>query len=216
MLIDLDASAPVGSGFSCSKYSSMYLPPECIYYDSDTNTAIPKTFTLDAVTGKPVVDTLPYELVPAATSHDSWALGVLLFHLCSGEPLFLANFEDNIDDKQLKTLHDFTESFKREKLSKISDKLARNLIAQLLNKNPKMRPTMDRALVHPFISGKVVVRMPGDVAQFHIFLSYRVASDSKNAEYFYNRFTAMGFRVWWDKKCLKPGRYLYFSIPLYQ
>jgi len=118
----------------------------------------------------------------------------------------LANFEDNNNImKQMKVLYEFPDSFKREKMAKITDKFARNLISQLLNKDPKLRPTMDRAIVHPFITGKNVVRMPGDVAPFHMMLSYRVASDSDLVEYFYNRFTSMGYRVWWDKKCLKPG-----------
>jgi len=39
-----------------------------------------------------------------------------------------------------------------------------------------------------------------------IFLSYRVASDQALAEELYNRLLALGLRVWWDKKCLKPGQ----------
>ena len=39
-----------------------------------------------------------------------------------------------------------------------------------------------------------------------IFLSYRVASDATFVEELYDALLARGLRVWWDKKCLKPGQ----------
>ena len=39
-----------------------------------------------------------------------------------------------------------------------------------------------------------------------IFLSYRVASDAALVEQLYDRLLALGLRVWWDQKCLKPGQ----------
>ena len=196
-LIDLDSAMQIGTEFSCGKYSSMFLPPECIYYNEETDEAMPKTFSVDEDSGEPITKDLPYELVPAAATYDSWALGVTLYHLCSGQPFLLADVEDNVDADQLKLIYEFTDEFKKQKVSKISDKHARNLVSQLLNKDPKLRPTMDRAIVHPFITGKSVMRMPGEFAHFDIFLSYRVASDLDNVEYFYNRFTSLGYRVWW-------------------
>ena len=158
---------------------------------------MPKSFPVDEVTGQPIVDHLPYDLILAAAAHDSWAFGVVLFQLCSAEPFLLANTDDNTDPIQLQWIYHFTNSFKRQKLARIPDKLARNLIAQLLSKDPTRRLTMERALVHPFISGKIVTRMPGESANFDIFLSYRVDSDSVHVEYFFDRFVSQGYRVWW-------------------
>jgi hypothetical protein len=47
--------------------------------------------------------------------------------------------------------------------------------------------------------------MVGEAPEFDIFLSYRVRSDSDHVEKLYNALTAKGFKVWWDKMCLKPG-----------
>lgn len=174
----------------------MYLPPECIYYNEETNVVQPKTFSID-VSLAPIIDDLPYTLIPASTSHDAWALGVVLYHIFSGEPFLLANDEDNIDDKQLRLIYEYSDGFKRDRMSKIQNVQARNLVSQLLTKDPRLRPTMDRAILHPFLSGKAVVRMAGNCPEYDFFLSYRVSSDSTLVEFFYNRFTAMGYRVWW-------------------
>ena len=55
-----------------------------------------KTFAVDPLNGEPIVDDLPYELVPATPAHDVWSLGVVFYELFSGVQLFLANSEDNI------------------------------------------------------------------------------------------------------------------------
>jgi len=39
-----------------------------------------------------------------------------------------------------------------------------------------------------------------------VFLSYRVSSDSKHVEMFYEALTAKGLEVWWDRKCLLAGQ----------
>ena len=44
-----------------------------------------------------------------------------------------------------------------------------------------------------------------DAAKYDVFLSYRVDSEKHNVEKLYNRLTSMGLKVYWDKKCLKPG-----------
>jgi hypothetical protein len=84
--------------------------------------------------------------------------------------------------------------------------MARNFISQLLTKDPLQRPTMLRALIHPFLTGKSVARMAGEAAEFDVFLSYRVASDSDHVELVYQKLTERGLRVWWDKKCLLLGQ----------
>ena len=44
-----------------------------------------------------------------------------------------------------------------------------------------------------------------DAAKYDVFLSYRVDSEKFNVEKLYNGLTNMGLKVYWDKKCLKPG-----------
>jgi len=98
-LIDLDASATCSAATSTAaadrdrnnhtnigqyagvKYSSAFLPPEMIFINKveKEEKVVVKTFTLDEVTGEPVLEGLPYLPVRAAVSHDSWALGVTLF-----------------------------------------------------------------------------------------------------------------------------------------
>jgi len=64
---------------------------------------------------------------------------------------------------------------------------------------------MAHVLSHPFFTGHNVGRLPGEVAEFDVFLSYRVDSDSAHVNQLYDALVAKGVRVWWDKKCLKPG-----------
>jgi len=145
--------------------------------------------------------------VPARISFDMWSLGCVLFQLLSGEPLWLANDEDNLTESDnLRALYEWTNVYKVKKLSKISDKNARNLCSQLLNFNPARRPaTMPHVLAHPFFTGHTASRLPGDEAEFDVFLSYRVDSDSEHVEQLHNLLVAKGIKVWWDKKCLSPG-----------
>jgi hypothetical protein len=60
-------------------------------------------------------------------------------------------------------------------------------------------------LDHPFLSGKVPTRLIGNAPPIDVFLSYRVAADAKKVELFYDSLTALGKKVWWDKKCLANG-----------
>ena len=83
--------------------------------------------------------------------------------------------------------------------------MARNLLAQMLHKDPLQRPTLARVLAHTFVSGKKVARLVGEKPKYDVFLSYRVASDSQHVEKLYNLLTAQGFKVYWDKLCLEPG-----------
>jgi serine/threonine protein kinase len=203
-LIDLDSAAVYKTGYAGAKYSSAYAPPEFFYNTYDGGFGV-KKFNVDPQSHRPILDGLPYQLLPADYSFDCWALGCVLYELCSGSKLFPQDDEDNIDEDSMMDVFIFSDEFKRRKLQKIHDKQARNLVAQLLNKVPSRRPRMDHILVHPFISGRYATRMVGDEAEFDVFISYRVASDKDHAELLYNILTAGGLRVWWDRVCLLPG-----------
>ena len=45
-------------------------------------------------------------------------------------------------------------------------------------------------------------RMIGEAADFDVFISYRVESDSDHAAFIYKMLTAAGVKVWWDRECL--------------
>ena len=116
-------------------------------------------------------------LLPASPSYDLWSLGVLFFELCTGEPLFLADEEGNIDEDDLMLLRSWSNELKKKKLVKVKDPVARHLLSQLLTKDPTKRPSAKRVLTHPFITGKKAFfqRLTGESAEFDVFLSYRVA-----------------------------------------
>jgi len=90
------------------------------------------------------------------------------------------------------------------------DRSARNLLAQMLHKDPHQRPSLARVLAHPFLSGKKVTRLVGEQPKYDVFLSYRVAADgkdtaNKHVEKLYTLLTEKGLKVYWDVKCLAPG-----------
>ena len=87
----------------------------------------------------------------------------------------------------------------------------------MLMRNPSKRPHMEQILAHPFLSGKKATRMLGERAQFDVFLSYRKQSDENTAQQLYDKLTAAGLKVWWDKKSLLPGvpwQVEMFELPL--
>ena len=149
-----------------------------------------------------MLEGLPYVLVKAHPAHDAFSLGITLYNLCAKFQFFNTNNEDNIESTDLLKLFTFDGDFVNSMVSKVKDKIARNLISQLLVKDPHKRANMSQVLAHPFITGRKAARMIGQAAEFDVFISYRVASDSAHAELVYNLLTEAGLKVWWDKKCL--------------
>ncbi len=154
VLIDLDASVLVnGSNRVSDKRSTGFVPPEMV--------------SLDPISGQ--CSTRSTEV--ARYTHDIWSLGVILFQMCSGEPLFLCNDSDDIDQAQLLALRDWGDGFKGAKLQKISNAHARNLVSRLLSKEESKRPSVSAILAHPFVSGRAAQRLVGDVPSYDVFLS---------------------------------------------
>jgi hypothetical protein len=76
-LIDLDASAAIGIDYSCAKFSSAYLPPECFHYDEASNYICVKGFNKDIQTDRTEqTRSTSYDMVLASPHHDIWALGL--------------------------------------------------------------------------------------------------------------------------------------------
>jgi ankyrin repeat protein/serine/threonine protein kinase len=146
-----------------------------------------------------------FEPLEAHPSFDVWSLGVVLYHICTGEPMFLCS-NDNIEQFDRRILFDWKDQFKQAKLNKIADLQARNLVSRMLTKDPAKRPLLSAILQHPFVSGSKGARMVGDEAKFDVFLSYRVLSDSVHCEMLYNLLVNRELKVWWDKRCLEGGK----------
>ena len=205
-LIDLDAACAIGKEPVGHKSSSAYVPPEAIYVDEKSDSACVRSVV--AVTKGEA----NYELLTAHPSFDVWSLGCILYQMCTADvkPLFQGGQDDNLVGVRkgvdnLFALAEWSSELKADKLADVPDKLARNLLSQMLHKDPLQRPTLARVLAHSFLSGKKVARLVGEKSKYDIFLSYRVASDSQHVEKLYNLLTAQGFKVYWDKLCLEPG-----------
>ena len=213
-LIDLDATCRIGKDNVGFKSSSAYVPPETfqiIEHGSRGKRAVLKS----CANQEKFRDQCEVGLLLADSSFDIWSLGCILYQLCHPDvlPLFQeAGQDDNIseeldDGAALSKLALWTEETKTAKVSHIKDRLARNLISQLLSKDPSKRPPLSRIVNHPFITGKASVRMIGEVAKYDVFLSYRVQSDSHHASTLYRLLTdRFGLKVFLDKECLEPGK----------
>jgi serine/threonine protein kinase len=94
-----------------------------------------------------------YDLVPAARAHDLWSLGVVIYELATNAPLFLVDGDGNIHKSDLKVLSEWKDSVKNERLERVQNVAARNLISLLLSKDPKKRPNIEQVLAHPFLTG---------------------------------------------------------------
>jgi hypothetical protein len=192
-------------GYAGAKYSSLYLPPEMVYLN-DAGEAMIKTFTRDPETGMPLIkEKLPYSLLKAHYSFDVWSLGVILYYLCVGATLFQGTVDDNIFSiNGLVELANFDENdrYWSQMIEQVQDNKARNLVSLLLKRDPGDRLRTRRILTHPFITNAALTRQ---VVETNVFISYRVASDFKHAEAVYNKLTAAGITVWWDRKGLEVG-----------
>ena len=194
-LIDLDCAVIYREGATAgSKYSSAYIPPEMLWQRSDGSFAVR-------------IGSSRVNHVPASPSLDMWALGCVLYLLCSGSTLFQCTVQDHISNQSdFEVLYRWSDDTKKKKLDLIENKLARNMVSMLLNKDPEKRLSASRLLQHPFFTGKSGARMMGDAATWDVFISYRVESDLDIASLIYDKLTACGLRVWWIRGVYCPDR----------
>jgi len=99
-------------------------------------------------------EVLTFDLVPADSSQDMWAFGCLLYHLVARSSLFNCDHAGNVaSDSDLRVLAEWSDAVKLEKLSHIGDKYAKNLVSQLLTKDPAKRPSAAQVPLSRPLSG---------------------------------------------------------------
>eukprot|EP01042_Synura_sphagnicola_P000569 gene569-615_t len=98
-----------------------------------------------------------YRYLKADPAQDLWALGCILYLLCTGSTLFQATVQDNMsDESDLEVLYNWSSLTKKNKLSSVADRHARHLISLLLTKEPCRRIPISDILNHPFLTRHVL------------------------------------------------------------
>jgi hypothetical protein len=148
--------------------------------------------------------------VAAAPAHDAWALGATLFLMLTGVTMVWSDTLDNAKDAAaLREIAEWPAHVKEARLGGAAlhaERVARNLLWRLLERDPAKRLTLDRVLSHPFVTGKPSGRLPGEPWLHDVFLSYRQRSDAGRARLLAGALRARGVRVWWDADSLPTGQ----------
>ena len=159
------------------------------------------------------------QLVTSDPAFDVWSLGVVFYQIACNVPLFLCDGEGNMGDSDLRVLAEWTDQVKSDKLGKIKNPLARNLLSIMLQRDPKRRPTIETVLKHPFLSfhrSRPTLVVGGETIsrEFDVFISYRVASDLPHVELLHKLLQKAGLKVWWDKTRYMTLSYLNPNLTL--
>lgn len=151
-------------------------------------------------------DVIPAGCIAAAPAVDMWGLGATLLHMLRGSTLVHADGRDNaVSPRDEAHIAGWSDSERHSAIASVADSTARHLLSLLLAPDPAVRPSAERVLQHPFVTGRAAVRLPADAAAFDVFISYRVASEAALAGELYDKLRRAGLRVWWDKACLVDG-----------
>ncbi|KAF0716138.1 hypothetical protein As57867_003000, partial [Aphanomyces stellatus] len=143
-LIDLDASAAIGEPLG-AKVSSGVLPPEMFTSTTDGSVNIKTWHGDDAPTS--------YALVCATPAMDLWALGCLVFRMCSSDaqPLLPTNRDDNLAPMHWRAAMTWTDAALDDQITtRVHDTHAADLVRRLLRVAPDMRLPLDAVRRHPF------------------------------------------------------------------
>eukprot|EP00984_Skeletonema_dohrnii_P009007 scaffold3378_cov82-Skeletonema_dohrnii-CCMP3373.AAC.1 len=125
--------------------------------------------------GKPVFEGLPYTLVGASENIDLWSLGVLAFTLLTGETLIPSTRDDDcLSGAAMHLLKSWGTQPEEliDRFKKIQNDAARELVGQLLQKEPADRPRVASLLdKHPFFHPeRVDEEMKGNVREMKVRL----------------------------------------------
>jgi hypothetical protein len=159
-----------------AKHDNKVKTPRSNYYEDNASNYSKRNDTDASACMYDLHDRVPMgEFSVATRAIDMWSLGATLYSLCAGETLFLASsVNDAIDNLQLTMLADWTDGLKTQRLSRVKDCFARNLLSQLLYKDPHRRPkSIDTVLKHPFLTQIPPSRFEGMAAEFDVCLVYR-------------------------------------------
>lgn len=216
-VIDFDASTsslPESDQYLGEKYSTAYLPPEMLHEEGMVVKGFKRDNSGKMVDVSEVISPkgvkfmqhkFGYTLLRSTPTIDLWSLGVILFQICAGVPLFQTSLEGNISRSEAALLCEWSSNTVQQKLQAIQERNCRNMISRLLQKIPERRLHAPEVLDHAFMTLHNPERLVGEKAQYDVFLSYRVVSDQGFAEMLFNELSALGLNVWMDVHRLRDG-----------
>ena len=181
--IDLKSCAQNGVLCASPAYmldSSAYMAPECF---------------ATAENGAVQVNNVVRNSSP---SIDMWALGCVLYELFTCETLFHCGSKLSlVDVAQVAT---FSYSVLKNKMKKIKNRKARDLLTLLLVKDPSGRTDIGHIFAHSFFTdNRALSNVLNHNEQYDVFLSYRNFSDYATADVVYKFLITAGFSVFIDK-----------------
>jgi serine/threonine protein kinase len=235
-LIDMDNAARIGEDAIGDKLSSAFAPPEAFYVDNFTSTVHPRSLgafrvnsDVDILIAHPSYDVwalgcVMYQLLSADSlplfvtgkgdnlsthsnthtpqqSHTNSNTNIIVGGTGGASPDVFDVSEDTIW-----SLLNWNDEIKNRKLNRIADPLARNLVSQMLQRDPRLRPSMARVLAHPFLSLRNVPRLLGEQPEFDVYLSHRGAPDTQDyvlaAELYRQLQQKHKLKVFWAPLCM--------------